>query len=132
GRRTIPVAGGVLVESEDLPAHGERVWLKGYGCVRHVRDAFEHTGDDIDAVRDEGVPVVHWVPADDNVPLRMRTMSGDVVGWAEPEFAATVVDDVVQFERVGFARVDAHGEGDEDGGEDSGERDESVSYFAHP
>ncbi len=119
GERDIPVAGGVLIEPTDVPPNGQRVWLKGYGCVRHTRDALEYVGDDITAVREEGVDVIHWVPAEDNVPVRLRTMDGDVEGHAEPGFAETTPDDVVQFERVGFARVDRH------------DRDESVAYFAH-
>ncbi|MDS0276266.1 glutamate--tRNA ligase [Halomicroarcula sp. S1AR25-4] len=120
GRREIPVAGGVAVEGDDLPGHGERVWLKGYGCVRHTRDAFEYVGDDIAAVREEGVDVVHWAPAD-GPELRLRTMDGDVTGVAEPGVLDYDADDMLQFERVGFARVD---DVDPDG--------ESVAYFAHP
>ncbi|MFB6155177.1 MAG: glutamate--tRNA ligase [Haloferacaceae archaeon] len=120
GDRTVPVSGAVSVESDDLPPHGERVWLKGYGCVRHTRDAFEYTGDDISAVREEGVDVIHWVPADESVPVRMRTPDGDVRGRAEPDFAAVPEDEMVQFERVGFARVDDRGD------------EETVTYYAHP
>jgi glutamyl-tRNA synthetase len=120
GTRQIPVGGAVLVEPDDVPANGQRVWLKGYGCVRHTRDAFEYTGDDISAVRDDDVPVVHWVPADDNRDCWLRTPDGDEVGVAEPGFLDHDVDEIVQFERVGFARVD-----DQDG-------EESVAYYAHP
>jgi len=122
GTRTIPVDSGVLVESADLPAHGERVWLKGYGCVRHTRDAFEYTGADIGVVRDGDVPVVHWAPADGSVPVLMRTMGGDVTGYAEPGVTEYEPDDVLQFERVGFVRVDAAGR----------QTEGSVrTYFAH-
>ena len=55
----------------------------------------------------------------EHVDVRLRTMDGDVDGRAEPGFAATSPDEVVQFERVGFARVDRHGVA------------ESVAYFAH-
>ncbi|WP_135303301.1 glutamate--tRNA ligase [Haloarcula amylovorans] len=120
GRREIPVAGGVVVEGDDLPGHGERVWLKGYGCVRHTRDAFEYVGDDITAVREEGVDVVHWAPAD-GPELRLRTMDGDVTGIAEPGVLEYDADDMLQFERIGFARVDA-----------IAPEGESVAYFAHP
>jgi glutamyl-tRNA synthetase len=119
GVRRIPVEGGVLVEPDDVPPNGKRVWLKGYGCVRHTRDAFEFAGTDIEAVREEGVPVVHWVPADDNQRVRLRTMDGDVDGHAEPGIADRSSDEVVQFERVGFARVDRQ------------EDDRTVAYFAH-
>jgi glutamyl-tRNA synthetase len=119
GTRDIPVTGTVLVEPDDVPPNGKRVWLKGFGCVRHTRDAFEYVGDDIDVVREEGVDVVHWVPGEESVPLRLRTMDGDVEGHAEPGVADYDVDSMLQFERVGFARVDEQGE-------------ETVTYFAHP
>jgi len=122
GRREIPVTSGVVVEGDDLPGHGERIWLKGYGCVRHTRDAFEYTGDDIDAVREDGVDVIHWAPAD-GPRLRLRTMDGDVSGVAEPGLLGYDTDDVVQFERIGFARLD----------EVADEPDAaSVAYFTHP
>jgi glutamyl-tRNA synthetase len=118
GRRDVPVPGAVLVEPADTPAAGERVWLKGFGCVRRADDRFAYVGDDIAAVREEGVPVIHWVPATGGVPLRLRTLDGDVTGVAEPGLADDDVGDVVQFERVGFARIDALG-------------DEAVAYFTH-
>jgi glutamyl-tRNA synthetase len=121
GERELPVAGGVLLEPDDVPPNGKRVWLKGFGCVRHTRDAFEYTGEDIDVVRTEGVDVVHWVPAGQNVPLRLRTMSGDIEGHAEPGVADYDVDDLLQFERIGFARLDALSEGGQ-----------AVAYYAHP
>lgn len=119
GTRTIPVDRAVLLEPADVPPNGQRVWLKGYGCVRHTRDAFEYTGDSIEAVREENVPVVHWVPADETVPLTLRTMDGSVTGHAEPGLEAYAPDTVVQFERVGFARIEEL-------------NDEALAYFAHP
>ena len=119
GRRDIPVDDAVLIEPDDLPSDGERIWLKGYGCVRYEDGAFVATGDDIDAVREEGVDVIHWVPADDTVSVTMRTPEGDVAGEAEPAFADTAVDELIQFERIGFVRVDAH------------DADRSVVYYAH-
>lgn len=106
GRRSIPVGDTVLLEPEDVPANGGRVWLKGLGCVRHTRDALEFLSDDLAVVRDEGVPVVHWVPAEASIPLTLRTMDGDVFGRAEPELTEMDTDAIIQFERVGFARID--------------------------
>ncbi|QSG12247.1 Glutamyl- or glutaminyl-tRNA synthetase [Halapricum desulfuricans] len=122
GRREIPVEDAVLVEAGDVPAEGERVWLKGYGCVRHTGDAFECTDDDIEVVREGDVEVIHWVPAEGAVPTRMRTMDGDVTGYAEPGLRDYESDEMVQFVRVGFVRIDALPESD----------DELVTYFAHP
>ena len=123
GTRTIPVGEAVLVEPDDLPAEGERVWLKGYGPVRYEEGAFAYTDDDIDAVREEGVDVVHWVPAEASVPVRMRTMEGDVSGRAEPGVRGYDPDDVLQFERVGFVRIDRVPED---------EADPVTTYFTHP
>ena len=119
GDREVPAGDAVLVESEDVPADGERVWLKGYGAVRRDGDAFVVTGDDIDVVREGDVSVVHWVGPEGSVPVRLRTPDGDETGRAEPTLAADEPDDVVQFERVGFARVDGHDDA------------ETVAFLAH-
>lgn len=136
GAREIPVGDAVLVESGDLPGEDERIWLKGLGCVRYSGGGFEFTGDDIDAVREEGVSVIHWVP-EESIPVRLRTMEGDVEGRAEPEFSDVGVNDMVQFERIGFARVDSVAQRATDRASGDEPRDEhgdseSVAYFAHP
>jgi len=119
GTREIPVGTGVLLEAADLPPEGERVWLKGYGCVEHTATGLTFTGDDLDVTRNEGVDIVHWVPAADNQPVRMRTMDGDMTGYAEPGVRAYEAGDILQFERIGFVRLDRHDE------------DQTVTYFAH-
>jgi glutamyl-tRNA synthetase len=120
GVREIPVGGAVRVEPDDVPPNGRRVWLKGLGPVRHTRNAFEFTGEDIGIVREGDVDVVHWVPADECVPLRLRTMDGTETGHAEPGVVAYGADDVVQFEGIGFTRIDRVTDG------------EVVAYLAHP
>ncbi|TMT86388.1 glutamate--tRNA ligase [Haloterrigena sp. H1] len=120
GVREIPVSDAVLLEEGDLPDREERIWLKGLGCFQYTRDTLQYTGDDIDVVREGDVDVVHWVPAEESVPVRMRTMEGDVSGHAEPGVGGLESDELVQFERVGFARIDRH------------EDDETVVYYAHP
>ncbi|KTG27500.1 glutamate--tRNA ligase [Haloferax profundi] len=118
GTRDIPVGDSVLLESGDVPAEGERVWLKGFGAVRREDDTLVATGDDLDVVREGDVAVIHWAPAD-GVSVRMRTMDGDVLGVAEPDFGDVPVGELVQFERVGFVRVDTT------------DHDETLVYFAH-
>ncbi|MFQ3295922.1 MAG: glutamyl-tRNA synthetase [Natrialbaceae archaeon] len=120
GKRNISVGDTVLIEPDDRPDPGETVWLKGYGPVEYDGEGFEFTDDDIEIVRGGEADVIHWVPAEGGVPVRLQTMDGNVEGVAEPEFADTAVDEVVQFERIGFVRVDRHSD------------DESVAYFAHP
>ncbi|AZQ15448.1 glutamate--tRNA ligase [Halorubrum sp. PV6] len=131
GDREVP-AGRVVVESSDRPPEGERVWLKGYGCVRDEGDELVFVDADIDVVRDGDVDVIHWAPADEGLATRLRTVSGDVVGYAEPAIADVEPDTVVQFERVGFARIDAFDPEatDEDDGPDGSE--DLLAYYAHP
>ncbi len=135
GTRDVPVGGSVLLEGGDVPDREDRIWLKGLGCFRHTREALQYVGDDVAAIREEGVPVVHWVPAEETVPVRLRTMDGDVEGVAEPAFADVDVDEMVQFERVGYARVDrvARSATERSSGEprDGTAGDEMLAYFAH-
>ncbi|SDR07444.1 glutamate--tRNA ligase [Natronobacterium texcoconense] len=119
GVREIPVSDAVLLETDDVPGREDRVWLKGLGCFQYTRDTLQYTGEDIEVVREGDVDVVHWVPAGESVPVRMRTMDGDVSGQAEPGVAELEADEMVQFERVGFARIDRHDD------------DETVVYYTH-
>ena len=119
GVREVPVGASVMLEEDDLPQREERIWLKGLGCFQFTRDVLQYTGEDIDVVREGDVDVVHWVPADESVAVRMRTPDGDVRGHAEPGVADLDADELVQFERVGFSRIDRHDE------------DETVVYYTH-
>ena len=119
GTREIPVTDRVLIEPADIPSHGERIWLKGLGAVRLVRDALQWTGDDIDVVREGDVPVVHWVPESPTVDVTVRGVTAEFTGQAEPAFAETAVDELIQFERVGFGRVDSQDDGS------------ATVYFSH-
>ncbi|AWB27413.1 glutamate--tRNA ligase [Halococcoides cellulosivorans] len=121
GRRVIPVGDAVLVEERDRPDVGDRVWLKGFGCVRRTAEGFEHVEAETSVIHDEGVDVIHWVPADRAVETRLRTPDGDVTGSAEPGMTAYAPDAMVQFERIGFARVDETADGD----------GPLVAYYAH-
>lgn len=53
----------------------------------------------------KGVPIIQWVSTTANVPVKMILPSGKkLVGFSEPNIN-DIKDSVVQFERVGFARV---------------------------
>jgi glutamyl-tRNA synthetase len=117
GRREIPAGDSVLLEAADLPPTGDRVWLKGFGCVRNTGERLEAVDAPLSVTREENVDIVHWVPGEEHVPVCLRTPEGDVSGYAEPGLRAYSADDTVQFERVGFARIDR--------------TDPAVAYFAH-
>jgi len=123
GEREIEVEDAVYLEADDIPEEGERLRLKSLYNVEVVsrdRDTpmVHHIGDDLSLVRDEGVSVVHWLPAkeDETAEATLRTPSWDETGVVEPA-ACDEKDEVVQFERVGFARVET--------------AEPFVAFFAH-
>ena len=106
GTRSIPVDEEVLLDGTDRPAADDRVWLKGLGCFRATGDELAWTNDPIEVVREESVPVVHWVPAETAVPVTVRRPDGTDRGFGEPELVDEDPDTMLQFERYGFVRVD--------------------------
>jgi len=80
------------------------------GCVRRTGDQLIPTGDELEVVQSGAVDVIHWVDTESAIPVEMHTPEGTVSGVAEPDFQQTSPDTVVQFERIGFARVDDHTE----------------------
>ena len=118
GSRTLSVTDGVLLEPADIPEGDDRVWLKGIGCVRQDGPRLEMTDDDIEVVRSGEVDVVHWVPAGDPQAVELRRPTGTETGVAEAGVSDIEPDRVVQFERIGFARIDSQGE-------------QTVAYFSH-
>jgi glutamyl-tRNA synthetase len=119
GNREIPVDNAVLLEPQDVPEPGERVWLKGFGPFGREGDTLVYTDESIEIVREKGVPVVHWVPVEGSVSVRLRTPDGDVPCFAEPGITDYDPGDLLQFERVGFVRVDRHTDR------------ETVCYYMH-
>ena len=49
--------------------------------------------------------IIQWLPAQATVPCTLLTQEGEMKGACEP-LVRTELDKVVQFERVGFARID--------------------------
>ncbi|MDY6765490.1 MAG: glutamate--tRNA ligase [Halobacteria archaeon] len=107
GFRYLDVDDRIVIEPRDVPEVGERVRLKDlYNVEITSKDPVraEYIGNDLSLVRDEGVDVVHWLPPD-ALGARLRTPSGDETGLVEGG-VRDEEDNIVQFERVGFARVE--------------------------
>jgi glutamyl-tRNA synthetase len=101
----------VLVDAADEVAWepGELVRLKDLGNVTYEGDGqATYEGDDLD-VLDQDIDIVHWCPPD-AVDATLRTADGEAhEGVAEPDVADLEPETVVQFERVGFARLEETG-----------------------
>jgi glutamyl-tRNA synthetase len=68
-------------------------------------------GESYQEARDQGAPLIQWVPADDNIPASLVMPDASTLeGIVEGTCRSLKVDDHVQFERFGFARIDATGE----------------------
>ncbi|HNV39437.1 MAG TPA: glutamate--tRNA ligase, partial [Methanoculleus sp.] len=121
GVRVLVAAGTVLLPKADIEGKS-MVRLKDLYNIRIAWDGdvpqVTYAGESLGDARREKAPIIQWLPADARLPCTLHTQDGDIEGFCEP-LVAGERDNVVQFERVGFARVDAV-----DGGRVS-------AYFAH-
>jgi len=110
-------------QTVDVP----RVELTGTSFLR-LKDLFniriagpneaEHAGDSLNEARAQRAPIIQWLPAGEQLPCILHTQEGDLSGVCEPAVAGEL-ENVVQFERVGFARIDRSSDG------------RIEAYFAH-
>ncbi len=109
GVRTLVTEGRVLLPKRDIEGRS-MVRLKDLYNVRIAWDGdvphLTYAGESLEDARREKAPIIQWLPADAKIPCTLHTQEGDVEGFCEP-LVAGEVDRVVQFERVGFARVDS-------------------------
>jgi glutamyl-tRNA synthetase len=80
--------------------------------------SFSYVGDSLAEARSERAHIIQWLPAQDLIPCTLLTPEGETTGVCEP-LVVNELGKVVQFERVGFARIDAAG------------KDGVRAYFTH-
>ncbi|MGC9435971.1 MAG: glutamate--tRNA ligase [Methanomicrobiales archaeon] len=121
GYRTLVCEGRVMVPAAELEGH-DLVRLKDLYNVRISREedtpVLTYAGDALDDARREKAPIIQWLPPGQASPCTLRHPDGEMEGLCEAR-VADELDQVIQFERVGFCRVDAV---DSDG---------IVVYWAH-
>ncbi len=122
GTRTLPFLGEVLIPREELGKAPEMIRLKDLFNVRVTESdegyVLTYAGEDLAEARAAKAPIIQWLPAESFLPAILETQEGPVTGACEPA-AGTVQGRVVQFERVGFARIDRI------------EPQELIAYFCH-
>ncbi|MBT8507471.1 glutamine--tRNA ligase [Methanomicrobiaceae archaeon CYW5] len=108
GSRNLPFA-GTLYAPEDEVATPGLVRFKDLFNVRIGESGgiptFVYDGDSLEEARAERAPIVQWLPKGETVPCSLHTPDGIVHGLCE-RGVMDEYDRVVQFERVGFVRVD--------------------------
>lgn len=110
GVRTLDFSGTVLLPSAELADRSRAlIRLKDLFNVAvehdHARPHLVYAGDSLADARAAKAPIIQWLPAGAEVPCTLRTPDGDLTGVCE----AVVKEEqgkVVQFERVGFAKID--------------------------
>ena len=107
GQRTHCFLNDFLVHicSDDMEELRDRgmIRLKGFCNIAHGEE-LRHAGDDMEVTR-QGVKVVQWAPPG-SVEAEVLMPDGETVsGLVEPISAQ--VDDMVQFERFGFVRIES-------------------------
>jgi glutamyl-tRNA synthetase len=122
GVRVLPFTGTVLVPAGEIAKAPAMLRLKDLFNVRLSfagdMPVLTYAGDALANARAAKAPIIQWLPADCALPCTLRKQEGDVQGVCEPGIVRET-DVVVQFERIGFARID----------DVSGDR--VVAYFTH-
>jgi glutamyl-tRNA synthetase len=108
GQRELRFTGTLLVSREDIDGRS-LVRLKDLFNIQIAWEDGEPTltyaGDSLDEARAAKAPIVQWLPEDAAIPCLLRRPAGDLSGYCEPVVAGEI-GKVVQFERVGFVRID--------------------------
>jgi glutamyl-tRNA synthetase len=108
--RTIPVSKKIFVEKTDLTQYrGKEVRLMHFCNVILDRNS-KVTGKPV-----KDIPKIHWV-SQKNMKVKLIMPDGkEINGLVEPGIKKVKINDIVQFERIGFTRYDG----------------KNVFYFAH-
>jgi glutamyl-tRNA synthetase len=121
GFREIPFSGSVFIPGSEVQNGADFIRLKDLFNIRVKRQSGvifgEYAGDDLQEARSQKAPIVQWLPKEHAHQCLIRYPEGDVSGLCEPE-SILKPGRVVQYERVGFVRIDNVG-------------DPAVAYFAH-
>jgi glutamyl-tRNA synthetase len=118
GTRLLHFQRAILIPAVELAA-APMVRLKDLFNISFSSKGRAHyTGDSLAEAREYKASIIQWLPEEENLPCTLHTMEGDQIGVCEPR-VADEIGNVVQFERIGFARIDQV-------------TDEGVeAYFAH-
>ena len=118
GNRLLPFSHEVYIAGEDMADGVSR--LMDAVNVEIKSDKVTYHSTSFEEARDVKAKIIQWVPLKENIKASVVMDDASVkTGLVENTCADLEVGDVVQFERVGFARLD------------SKKDDELIFYFAH-
>ncbi|MDO5815325.1 MAG: glutamate--tRNA ligase [Methanobrevibacter sp.] len=118
GNRILPFDGEVYLAKSDIKDGIFR--LMDAVNVSIEGDKIAYHSDSFEQAREIKARIIQWVPIDDNVNVKIVMDDASTkTGLGEGDLRDLEVGDIVQFERVGFARLDEIAD------------DELIFYFAH-
>jgi glutamyl-tRNA synthetase len=108
GSRTLPFTGSVYLPKSDIEAQ-TFIRLKDLFNVsvtwRGTTPTLSFAGYSLKEARAARAPIIQWLPVEHSMICTLRKPEGDLTGYCEPAVAGEI-GRIVQFERVGFARID--------------------------
>jgi len=110
GSRVLAFNGKVLLSKSDITHEAAMVRLKDLFNVAIAWDgsipSFSYAGDSLAKARAAKAHIIQWLPVQGAVPCTLLTQEGEITGVCEP-LVIKERGNVVQFERIGFARIDS-------------------------
>jgi glutamyl-tRNA synthetase len=112
GHRELPFDGTVYLDGTDIASNQNKVLRLMDAINIYIGEDITYHSSTLEDARKEKARIVHWVPASSNynVGLVLADASREY-GFIEPSASELKVDDLVQLERVGFARLDSRKDG---------------------
>jgi len=112
GNRTLAFEGTVLLPGSEINPDITMIRLKDLFNVEIRWDkgipTFSYTGDSLSQARAAKAHIIQWLPAQETLPCTLLTQDGEINGACEPAVKQEL-GNVVQFERVGFVKIDSVG-----------------------
>jgi glutamyl-tRNA synthetase len=120
GYRELPFDGTVYLDREDIQNNQNKVLRLMDAVNIFISEEITYHSSSLEDARSEGARIVHWVPGESNNPVTLVMPDASTKdGLIEPSSDELAEDDIVQLERVGFARLDSIQDG------------KLTFYFAH-
>jgi glutamyl-tRNA synthetase len=112
GSRTLEFTGTVFLPKNEIVPGTTMLRLKDLFNVKIAWNgdtpSFSYGGDSLADARAAKARIIQWLPAQATVPCTLLTQEGEIHGACEPPVKSEL-GKVVQFERVGFVKIDAVG-----------------------
>lgn len=109
GTRTLEFDGTVLLPKSEITPDVAMIRLKDLFNVKVTWDngtpSFTYAGDSLADARAAKARIIQWLPAQATVPCTLLTQEEEITGACEP-LVKNELGKVVQFERVGFVKID--------------------------